>query len=239
MATHNQWISGTNWICLPKDEIDVWKFPLNLQQGDRTVLSQDELQDLDRPDSTIKRERRICGRAHLRRILSLYTESDPSRISFEYGKNSKPALSEHPKLSFNLSHSKNMGLITVAYSRRIGIDVEHLETERPFSKIAERFLTKNENDFINGHTEQQRSSAFYRIWTLNEAYLKALGTGLTISSNDFSIVPDNDRGRFLQDTKVAVDLTQKWMFETIKANDSYLGALCFEDLDTKTRFWKI
>ncbi len=239
METHNQWISGTNWICLPKDDIDVWKFSLNLKQDDRTVLSQDELLELDRPDSTIKRERRICGRAHLRRILSLYTGSDPSKISFEYGKNSKPALSEHPKLSFNLSHSKNIGLITVAYSRRIGIDVEHLETERPFSKIAERFLTKTENDFINGYPEEELSRAFYRIWTLNEAYLKALGTGLSVSSNDFSILPNDPKGKFLKETTVPEDVPENWIFETLEAGPDYSGALCFESPVGNIRYWNI
>ena len=229
------------WTSLPRNEIDVWRFSLSSQKEDRKVLSPDELERLNRIDSTVIREKRIAGRAHLRRILSKYTQTDPSRILFDYGENQKPTLPEYPDLSFNLSHSDNMGLIAVTYARRVGIDLEHIETERPFLRIAERFLTKTENDFINGYPGEERLRAFYRIWTLNDAYLKALGTGLTISSNDFSIVPDNDndRGRFLQNTKVPDDLTQKWMFETIKADDSYLGALCFEDLDTKTRFWKV
>jgi|TARA_B110000196_G_scaffold247965_1_gene217024 4'-phosphopantetheinyl transferase len=239
MTRSNPWISKADWTPLPKGEIDVWKFSLALRENDRNILSQDELERFDRTDSKPKHERKIAGRAQLRRILSLYTSTDPSEISFEYGQNQKPLLPKHSDLSFNLSHSENMGLVAVTYSRRVGIDLEYLEAERPFSKIAERFLTKSENDFINGYPEEERSRAFYRIWTLNEAYLKALGTGLSVSSNDFSIVPDNDRGRFLQDTKVADDLTQKWMFETIKADNSYLGALCFEDLDTATRFWKV
>ena len=239
MTRSNPWISKADWTPLPKGEIDVWKFSLALRENDRNILSQDELERFDRTDSKPKHERKIAGRAQLRKILSLYTSTDPSEISFEYGQNQKPLLPKHSDLSFNLSHSGNMGLVAVTYSRRVGIDLEHLEAERPFSKIAERFLTKSENDFINGYPEEDRSRAFYRIWTLNEAYLKALGTGLSVSSNDFSIVPDNDRGRFLQDTKVADDPTQKWMFETIKADNSYLGALCFEDLDTATRFWKV
>jgi 4'-phosphopantetheinyl transferase len=239
MTRSNQWISKADWTPLPKGEIDVWKFSLALRENDRKILLQDELERFNRTDSKAQHERKIAGRAQLRRILSLYTSTDPSKISFEYGQNQKPSLPRHSDLSFNLSHSENMGLIAVTYSRRIGIDLEYLEAERPFSNIAERFLTKKENGFINKHPEQHRPLAFYRIWTLNEAYLKALGTGFSISSNDFSVVPDNNRGRFLRDTKVPDDLPQNWMFETFKADDSYLGALCFENLDTAIRFWKV
>tara|TARA_B100000676_G_C17910679_1_gene749814 strand:+ start:326 stop:1045 length:720 start_codon:yes stop_codon:yes gene_type:complete len=239
MATYNQWISGTGWTCLPEEEVDIWKFSLELQKDDRQILSDDELKRFDQDDPRGQLDKRLAGRAHLRRILSKYTQSDPSQISFTYENNRKPVLENHPDLSFNLSHSQNMGLIAVTQSRRVGVDLEYLEAERPFSKIAERFLTNNENNFINKCPEEERSQAFYQIWTLNEAYLKALGTGFSVSSNDFSVIPTNTRGRFLRETKVSPQTPQKWMFETLEVANSYLGALCFEGSDTVTRYWKV
>ena len=239
MAPYKQWISGAEWTCLSKEEIDIWKFSLELQKDDRTILSDDELQRFDREASTTKTDKRLAGRAYLRRILSKYTQTDASEISFAYENNRKPVLANYPNLSFNLSHSENLGLIAVTHSRRIGIDLECLEAERPFSKIAERFLTKNENSFINGHPEEERSQAFYQVWTLNEAYLKALGTGFSVSSNDSSLVPSHHKGRFLQETKVSSEIPQNWMFETLAVANSYLGALCFEGSDAVTRYWKV
>ena len=156
MTRRNPWISKADWTPLPKGEIDVWKFSLALRKNDRNILSQDELERFNRTDSKPTNERKIACRAQLRRILSLYTSTDPSKISFEYGQNQKPLLPRHSDLSFNLSHSENMGLVAVTYSRRVGIDLEYLKTERPFAKIAERFLTKNENDFIGGYTELEQ-----------------------------------------------------------------------------------
>jgi 4'-phosphopantetheinyl transferase len=239
MTRSNPWISKADWTPLPKGEIDVWKFSLALRENDRNILSQDELERFDRTDSKPKHERKIAGRAQLRRILSLYTSTDPSEISFEYGQNQKPLLPKHSDLSFNLSHSGNMGLVAVTYSRRVGIDLEYLEAERPFSKIAERFLTKSENDFINGYPEEERSRAFYRIWTLNEAYLKALGTGLSVSSNDFSIVPNDSKGKFLKETTVPGDVPQNWIFETLEAGPAHIGVVCFEAPLGNIRYWNI
>ena len=239
MATYNQWISGAEWTCLPKEEIDIWKFSLELQKDDQKILSDDELKRFDQETSTTKTDKRLAGRAHLRRILSRYTQTNPSEISFSYENNRKPVLANHPNLSFNLSHSGNIGLIAVTHSRRIGIDLEYLEAERPFPEIAERFLSKSENDFINEHPEEERPQAFYQVWTLNEAYLKALGTGLSVSSNDSSLIPSNHRGRFLQETKVSSEIPQNWMFETLAVANSYLGAVCFEGSDAVTRYWKV
>ncbi len=239
MAPYNQWILGTEWTCLPKDYIDIWKVSLKTQEDDRQILSKDEVKRFDKAASTAKIDKRIAGRAHLRRILSKYIQTDASEISFAYENNRKPVLAKHPNLTFNLSHSENMGLIAVTHSRRIGIDLEYLEAERPISEIAERFLTKSENDFINGHPEKERSQAFYQVWTLNEAYLKALGTGFSVSSNDSSLIPSHHRGRFLQETKISSEIPQNWMFETLAVANSYLGALCFEGSDAVTRYWKV
>ena len=239
MATYNQWISGAEWTCLPKEEIDIWKFSLELQKDDQKILSDDELKRFDQETSTTKTDKRLAGRAHLRRILSRYTQTDPSEISFSYENNRKPVLANHPNLSFNLSHSGNIGLIAVTHSRRIGIDLEYLEAERPFSEIAERFLSKSENDFINEHPEEERPQAFYQVWTLNEAYLKALGTGFSVSSNDFSVIPNGPKGQLLNKTMLLEDTPGTWIFETLEIGPAYKGAICFERPQGNIRYWKI
>lgn len=72
-------------------------------------------------------------------------------------------------LHFNISHSNN-AVAAVISDREVGIDIEKV------GKLRERILQKcfsvRERELVTS------PEAFYRLWTLKEAYLKALGTGI-------------------------------------------------------------
>ena len=59
--------------------------------------------------------------------------------------------------------------------------------------VAKRFFSETEYDFLSGkNTEEEKTVSFYRIWTLKESYVKALGEGLSIPLNAFDIVFENE-----------------------------------------------
>lgn len=55
-------------------------------------------------------------------------------------------------------------------------------------KMAKRFFTVEEAEFINKSTD--RNSAFFEIWTKKESFVKAVGKGLAIPLNSFSVLTD-------------------------------------------------
>lgn len=84
---------------------------------------------------------------------------------------------------FNLSHSGGWTVVALS-DGEVGVDVQQV---RPVDAgVAKRFFTDGERRQIeaagDGATE-----LFYRIWTVKEAYLKALGTGLNRPLNSFSV----------------------------------------------------
>lgn len=100
----------------------------------------------------------------------------------------KPFFTDYPYIYFNLSHSA--GRIVCAISdQAIGIDIQQ-ETARSLS-IADRFFHPKEASFLSTLDEDARQTAFYRLWVLKEAYLKATGDGLYKPLADFciSLVP--------------------------------------------------
>ena len=93
--------------------------------------------------------------------------------------NGKPYFVDEDKPSFNLSHTR--GISCAAVSERdegeIGIDIEAIDGERPYKRIAERFFTKDELDTFTSASET--AEAFFLLWTEKEARSKLSGHGLS------------------------------------------------------------
>ncbi|MBK3589875.1 4'-phosphopantetheinyl transferase superfamily protein, partial [Streptomyces sp. MBT57] len=82
-----------------------------------------------------------------------------------------------PPLHFSLAHSR--GLIAVAVAPRvIGVDVERLPSPETVEACA-RALHPGEQAELAAAPPGERRAHFGRLWTRKEAYLKALGTGLS------------------------------------------------------------
>ena len=92
----------------------------------------------------------------------------------------KPELAAFPELSFSLSHSESFAMIAVVVGRaRVGVDIE---IERPRSRLdalAARVLSAEEHAEWLDAEPPERVRAFLARWTAKEAYLKAIGAGIT------------------------------------------------------------
>ena len=96
----------------------------------------------------------------------------------------KPYLVDYPGVFFNISHSGNRVMCTVA-DRPVGCDVEYIETNKKTTdKIARRFFSEAEQRYLC----ESSTSAFYDIWTLKESFLKCTGEGLYRDMSSFSVM---------------------------------------------------
>lgn len=90
-------------------------------------------------------------------------------------------------LFFSLSHSGNYVLCAIS-DASVGADIQKIETGR--LKIAERFFTSAENEYII--KSEDKDFAFTKLWSLKESYLKWLGTGLQTPLSSFEIELGNE-----------------------------------------------
>lgn len=151
------------------------------------MLSHDEVHRAERFYFDDDRRRYIVGRAVLRCILSAYTSGEAGNHSFTHNPYGKPSLISDQSLCFNASYSKDKAIYAIVRDRDVGIDIEYIKPLKNVNQIVDNFFSKSEKTLFHGLPEHLRNRAFYDCWTRKEAYLKALGTGLSRPLNSFSV----------------------------------------------------
>ena len=95
----------------------------------------------------------------------------------QYGKPRPIARPGEPDIRLNLSHTRGLAAVALCTGREIGVDAERMGQATPF-EVARQVFVPAERDLLDAHRPDERPEAFYRLWTLKEAYLKATGYGL-------------------------------------------------------------
>lgn len=133
----------------------------------------------------VRRENRrdfIAAHALLRHALSRHDgATPPGAWRLISGPTGKPELSDAhaSSLTFNLSHTEGIAVCAVGLNRQVGIDVECIRRHNDETAIARRFFAPAEVAAFDALHEPARVERFVELWTLKEAYVKGLGSGLT------------------------------------------------------------
>lgn len=150
--------------------------------------------ELDRFESLNARARvdflagRVALKEALRRSLGC-TDLDPLRICVENDESGRPTLIHHPHLHCSLAHSHGWGVGAVA-RRPLGVDVERI---RPRSgSLLGHIADAAEIDLVAGGTARD-PELLVTLWTLKEAVLKGIGTGLQVAPRDVRICAYDNR----------------------------------------------
>lgn len=89
--------------------------------------------------------------------------------------------------SFNVSHGGNHGLIAFAPQGRLGVDIEERHSRHdPDGHIREVF-TPDEQAALASAEGESKTLLFFKLWTLKEAVIKALGTGFSLDTATFEL----------------------------------------------------
>lgn len=129
----------------------------------------------------------ITAHAGLRFVLGWLLGLPPEQVAFGVDAMGKPCLfglGASP-LFFNLSHSDDLAAVAVSPFFEVGIDIEHV---RPIGfEVAEHFFSAGEVAALKALPLPHRTEAVFNIWTRKEAYLKALGLGLSVPLDSFDV----------------------------------------------------
>jgi 4'-phosphopantetheinyl transferase len=82
---------------------------------------------------------------------------------------------------FSIAHTQGMVVCAVCRQGetvRVGVDVESVVRTAQMLRIARRYFAPTEASYLAALTDTARPQAFFRLWTLKEAYLKAYGRGI-------------------------------------------------------------
>lgn len=141
------------------------------------VLSVEEARRAERFRFENDRRRFIVTRGSLRELLGSNLGKLPQTVNISYTQLGKPFLDEmENQIYFNVSHSHDISLIAMSTTKVVGIDVEFVKNGNDFLRVAERVFSPEEYENLR---DVSTASDFYYLWTRREAFVKALGTGLS------------------------------------------------------------
>ena len=99
-------------------------------------------------------------------------------MKYTFNTYGKPYFANAEDLHFSISHSGEYAMVVLS-DKEIGCDIQQIKDIN--LSIADRFFTAEERKYV------KCTEDFFRIWTLKESFIKAIGKGLALPLNSFSI----------------------------------------------------
>ncbi len=165
---------------LAPDDLHIWWIDLErIGAEGALLLSPGERARAERFRQPRDRAWWTASRVALRQILASYTGEHPADLRLTSGAHGKPTLAGASPLHFSLSHARERAAVAVAWGREVGIDLEPIDSDRDLSPLLAVVCGPNEAASIAALAPAARQETFFAYWTLKEAYLKAIGAGLS------------------------------------------------------------
>jgi 4'-phosphopantetheinyl transferase len=175
------------------------------------------------------KDRGLYTAAHifLRQRLSQYASLAPEEWCFVDNAFGRPFVSNpgYQWLQFNLSHTPGLVACIISADGMVGIDVEQHKALSDLEGLCWYALAYSEtNDIFSIKQTTQREERFYTFWTLKEAYIKALGMGLSLPLQQFSFFEDEKRSWSVSTDKIHTsDQAKSWRFDYKRINGFHLS----------------
>ena len=209
----------------PPDELD------ELAQ----TLSSIEQQRADRFHFARDRRRYIIGRGLLRIILGNYLNRQPASLRFQYSEHNKPWLVDGGKLRFNLAHSHELALYAFTLGRDVGIDLEYIKPVVDCEGIARHFFSEQERATLQALPSDRQDEAFFVCWTRKEAYVKAIGDGLTFPLDTFDVSLTPGHPAELLEVRGNQQEAARWQLRNLQPDPEYAASIVVAGNDWQAR----
>jgi 4'-phosphopantetheinyl transferase len=213
---------------------DAWLFDVDLSEEELAALY--PLLDCDEQARSMRfrfardRDRFIARRGRVRRLLGSYLGEAPQDIAFHFNDFGKPLVVGDDALQFSLSHSHGVALCAVAWDRAVGCDLEWQDADLAARETADRLFSPRERADLDRLAPSQWIEGFYNCWTRKEAFVKAIGRGLShpLDSFDVSVAPG--------EPAALLSRSGQWSMHGFAPRHGFQAAVVVEGLDEAVRF---
>ncbi|MGL4314255.1 MAG: 4'-phosphopantetheinyl transferase family protein [Sphingomonas sp.] len=169
--------------------VDIWTGRLDLAAAEverlRLLLSMPERARAERFRFARDRRRFIVRRARRRELLGMASGVAPQRLTFRTDDDGKPRLVERD-LAFSASHSGDHWVLALS-DASIGVDIEAHKPGIDHRDIARGLFAPGEVAALSAMPDPAASRCFFDIWARKEAFVKALGQGLSYPLTAFEV----------------------------------------------------
>jgi len=197
------------------------------------LLSDAERQRASRFAFDRDRDRFVVARSRLRQLLGARLDVRPQAVELVYGKRGKPALAARfadSDLRFNLSHCDDVAVYAFSYGRELGVDVEAVRVVPDADAIAACMFSHGENEVYRSLEPCDKPLGFFNCWTRKEAFIKALGDGLShpLDRFDVSLAP-GEPARILRVGGTAGDHCG-WTLHSLRPGPGLIAAIVVQQV---------
>lgn len=131
----------------------------------------------------------------------------------DYTEHGKPYLKGYDKVFFNISHCREIAVCAIE-DTVVGVDVENIRQR--LKRVMQRTYSEREIEYVE--CSENPDEMFFRIWTLKESFVKALGIGISYPMNTAEFFPDEE--------KILHFGCDGYTFSQIIINQNFVCSLC-------------
>ena len=241
-----RWMRPPSDLRLLENDVHVWRVRLD-EAPSRVrrfikILSAGEREKAGRFRFERHHRRYIVSHAMLRIILGrFYLNIDPRKLEFGHGDHGKPHVANHipeRKLYFNMATSHELALYGLTRDHEIGIDVEFQRELRDAEEIAAHYFASGEIAALRSLPGDTKPEGFYNCWTRKEAFIKAVGKGLSFPLDQFEVSLSPGESPRIISIKGDVAQAKHWTLESLDPGQGYIAALAVRKLGVNLTCWQ-
>ncbi|KRV49686.1 phosphopantetheinyl transferase [Wenjunlia vitaminophila] len=174
------------------------------------------------------RARFAATRSLLKHAAGVAVQAPPHTVELAYTAFGRPYLRGLDQVDVSLSHTGDFLLVGLTTRGRIGVDAEKIDRPLLRNGTERHICTPYELDMLERVPEARRNRSAVRLWTLKEAYSKAIGQGLRFRFSEFGFGEDGQPVR-VQRPDGTPGTGSEWTFATFTPDQQYCASVAVHD----------
>lgn len=150
----------------------------------RPLLGRDWQRYRNTADTAV-RYRFVTSRMIIKYTAAAALRTAPAGLDLAYKLGGRPFIRGLDQIDVSLSHTDDLIAVGVGRTGRIGVDVEPADRRMSYELLRGHMCTPAEHAELERMSQDRQASELLRLWTLKEAYTKALGQGLQLGFTEF------------------------------------------------------
>ncbi|MGR8012336.1 4'-phosphopantetheinyl transferase family protein [Streptomyces hypolithicus] len=175
------------------------------------------------------RSRFLASRLLLKHAAGAVLEAEPAGIDLAYKPSGRPYLRGCDQVDISLSHTGEMLVAGLTRRGCIGVDTELDSRQLLGTAVVRQICTPYETALLEEMAQEWRNAAMIRLWTLKEAYSKAIGQGLRFRFTEFGFAPGARRMQVLRPDGTPGS-GDEWSFGTWQVAPGYTVSVALFDM---------
>lgn len=175
------------------------------------------------------RNRAVITKGLLRLLIGRYMNLNPGELEFSYNEFGKPFVyKDNNGIQFNISHSEDMAVFAFTRSTEIGVDIEKVKVIDDMAGVMNLCFTEYEKNWFKTINDDSRVETFYKIWTIKEAFIKAIGRGFSFEPVDIELTNETGDQIMIRNITPGEFRRKKYQVKTMEILPGYIASVVYD-----------